>query len=89
VTDLVIFRRQFIQTLLNDVITVQVLNEHNNVQTERNNDRMNLAMVSMISLRPTATLSVDRRKKDYESYLPVSLWIGNQSFFELLSSRAY
>jgi hypothetical protein len=84
VTDLVIFRRQFIQTLLDDVITVQVLNEHNNVQAERDNDRMNLAMVSMISLRPTATLSVDRRKDNYESYLPVSLWTKNQSFFGLL-----
>jgi hypothetical protein len=61
VTDLVVFGRQFIQTLLDDVIAVQVLNEHNNVEAERDDDRMNLAMVSMISLRPTATLSVDRR----------------------------
>lgn len=44
------------------MITVQVLDEHNNVQAERDNDRMNLAMVSMVSLRSTATLSVDRRK---------------------------
>jgi hypothetical protein len=55
VTDLVVFGRQFIQTLLDDVIAVQVLNEHNNVEAERDDDRMNLAMVSMISLRPTAT----------------------------------
>lgn len=60
-TDLVVFGRQFIQTLLDDVIAVQVLNENNNVEAERDDDRMNLAMVSMISLRPTATLSVDRR----------------------------
>jgi len=89
VTDLVVFRRQFIQTLLDDVITVQVLNEYNNVEAERDNDRMNLAMVSMISLRPTATLSVDRRKNNYELYLPVSLWIESRSFFEQPSSRAY
>lgn len=63
-TDLVVFRRQFIQALLDDVIAVQVLNEHNNVEAERDDDRMNLAMVSMISLRPTTTPSVDRRKKD-------------------------
>lgn len=88
-TDLVVFRRQFIQTLLDDVITVQVLNEYNNVEAERDNDRMNLAMVSMISLRPTATLSVDRRKNNYELYLPVSLWIESRSFFEQPSSRAY
>jgi hypothetical protein len=52
VTDLVVFWRQFIQALLDDVIAVQVLNEHNNVEAERDDDRMNLAMVSMISLRP-------------------------------------
>lgn len=55
------------------MITVQVLDEHNDVQAKRDNDRMNLAMVSMISLRPTATLSVDRRKYDYKSYLPVAV----------------
>jgi DNA-directed RNA polymerase alpha subunit len=88
-TDLVVFRRQFIQALLNDVIAVQVLNEHNNVETERDYDRMNLAMVSMISLRPTATLSVDRRKNNYELYLPVSLWTESRSFFEQPLSRAY
>ncbi len=51
-TDLVVFRRQFIQALLDDVIAVQVLNEHNNMEAERDDDRMNLAMVSMISLHP-------------------------------------
>jgi len=71
--DLIIFRRQFIQALLDDMITVQVLDEYNNVQAERDNDRMYLAMVSMISLRPTATLSVDRRKHNQKSYLPVSV----------------
>jgi len=38
VTDLVVFWRQFIQALLDDVIAVQVLNEYNNVETERDND---------------------------------------------------
>jgi hypothetical protein len=38
VTDLVVFRRQFIQALLDDVIAVQVLNEHNNVEAERDDD---------------------------------------------------
>lgn len=88
-TDLVVFRRQFIQALLDDVIAVQVLNEHDNVEAERNDDRMNLAMVSMISLRPAATLSVDRRKNNYELYLPVSLWTESRSFFEQPLFRAY
>jgi hypothetical protein len=50
VADLVVFWRQFIQALLDDVIAVQVLNEYDNVETKRDDDRMNLAMVSMISL---------------------------------------
>jgi hypothetical protein len=73
VTDLVIFWRQFIQALLDDMITIQILDEHNDMQAKRDNDRMNLAMVSMVSLRPTATLSVDRRKDKYKLYLPVSV----------------
>ena len=71
------------------MITVQVLDEHNNVEAKGNDDRMNLAMVSMISLRPPATLSVDRRKDKYKSYLPVSAWTRSQSSFELPVSRAY
>jgi hypothetical protein len=55
------------------MITVQVLYEHNNMQAESDDDRMYLAMVSMISLRPTATLSVDRRRHNFKSYLPVSV----------------
>jgi hypothetical protein len=38
------------------VIAVQVLNEHDNVETEREDNRVNLAMVSMISLRPPPPL---------------------------------
>ena len=83
-TDLVVFRRQFIQALLDDVIAVQVLNEHNNVEAESDDDRMNLAMVSMISLCPTATLSVDRREDNYKLCLPVSVLIESRSFFEQL-----
>lgn len=71
------------------MITVQVLDKHNNVQAERDNDRMNLAMVSMISLCSTATLSVDRRKDNSKLCLPVSVWTKSQSSFELPASRAY
>ena len=87
-TDLVVFRGQFIQALLDNMITIQVFDEHNNVQAERDDDRMNLAMVSMISLRPTATLSVDRRKDHNKFYLPVFVWTRSRSFFELPSSHA-
>ena len=89
VTNLIVFGGQFVQALLNDMITIQVFDKHHNMQAERDNNRVNLAMVSMISLRPTATLSVDRRKDKYELYLPVSLWTESRSFFEQPSSRAY
>ena len=88
-TDLVVFRRQFIQALLDDVIAVQVLNEHNNVEAERDDDRMNLAMVSMISLRPPPPFQWTGEKYDYELYLPVSLWTESRSFFEQPWFRAY
>jgi hypothetical protein len=55
------------------MVTIQILDEHHNVQTERNNNRVNLAMVSMISLCPTTTLSVDRREDNCEICLPVSV----------------
>jgi hypothetical protein len=66
------------------MIPIQILDEHHNVQTERNNDRVNLAMVSMISLCPTATLSVDRREINYKLCLPASVWTKSRSSFELL-----
>jgi hypothetical protein len=81
---LVILRRQFVQALLDDMIPIQILDEHHNVQTERDNDRVNLAMVSMISLCPTATLSVDRREDNYKLCLPVSVLTESRSSFGLL-----
>ncbi|SRR6266702_887565 len=84
VTNLIILWRQFVQALLNDMIPIQVLDEHHNVQTERDNDRVNLAMVSMISLCPTATLSVDRRENNYKLCLPVSASTESRSSFGLL-----
>ena len=66
------------------MIPIQILDEHHNVQTERNNDRVNLAMVSMISLCPTATLSVDRRENNHKLYLPASVSTKSQSSFGLL-----
>ena len=89
VTDLVVFRSQFVQAFLDDMITIQVLDEHHNVQAERDDNRVNLAMVSMISLCPTATLSVDRREDNYKLCLPVSVLIENRSFSGLLVSHAY
>jgi hypothetical protein len=49
-TNLVILGGELVQTLLNDVVSVQVLDEDYNVKAERNNYRVNLNIVSSISL---------------------------------------
>ena len=50
-TYLIVFGSQLVQTFLNDMISVQVLDKHNNMEAECNNDRMDLSIVSNISLR--------------------------------------
>jgi hypothetical protein len=47
---LVVIRRQLVQTFLDNVVTVQVLDQRDNVQTERDDYSMNLSIVSKISL---------------------------------------
>ncbi len=47
---LVIFGRQLIQALLNDMIPVQILNQHNNVHAEGDYDGVDLRVVTQISL---------------------------------------
>jgi hypothetical protein len=50
ITYLVVFGSELVQAFLNDVISVQVLDEYNNVKAERNNDCMDLSIVPKISL---------------------------------------
>ncbi len=53
-TDLVILRRQLIQTLLDYVVAIQVLDQHDNVQAQGDDNRVYLSIVANISLnRPT------------------------------------
>jgi hypothetical protein len=47
---LIVFRSELVQALLNDVISVQVLDENNNMQAQSQNNGMNLSIVSLISL---------------------------------------
>ena len=47
---LIILRCELVQTFLDDVVSVEVLNEHHHMQTERNNDGVDLRVVSKISL---------------------------------------
>ena len=51
-TNLIVLRSQLVETLLDNMIAVQVLDKHYNMKAECNNDRMNLSIVSMISLNP-------------------------------------
>jgi hypothetical protein len=53
---LVIFRCELVETFLNNVIPVEILDEHYNMKAECKNNRMNLSVVSMISLRSTVSL---------------------------------
>jgi hypothetical protein len=53
---LVILRCEFVETFLYDVVSVEVLDKHYNMEAERKNNRMNLSVVSMISLRSTVSL---------------------------------
>jgi hypothetical protein len=43
------------------VVSVEVLDEHYNMEAERKNNRMNLSVVSMISLRSTVSLEDENR----------------------------
>ena len=49
-TNLVILRRELVQALLNDMVAIQILDQNNDVQAERDDDRMNLRMRSVVSL---------------------------------------
>ena len=58
-THLVILRSQLVQAFLDDVISVEVLDEHDDVQTKRDDNRVDLSIVSEISLR-AATANIHR-----------------------------
>lgn len=49
---LVVVRSQLVKTFLNDMVPVQILDEDDDMKAERNNDGMNLSIVSNISLNP-------------------------------------
>ena len=49
---LIILRSQLVQAFLNNMVAVQILDKHYNMKAERNDDRMDLSIVSKISLNP-------------------------------------
>ena len=75
---LVIFGRQFVQAFLNDVVAIAVLDENDDVQAQRDNNRVNLRVVSKISLLPPARKQYRENGKDYQ-YLPGAAAIRSQS----------
>ena len=75
---LVVLRGELVETFLNDMVAVEVLDKHNNMGAERDNNGMNLNIVSLISLNSSVSLEEKRKS---ESDLPVVWWTGSQSFF--------
>ena len=51
---MIILWRKLVQAFLNDMIAIEILNEDHDVQAQRNNDGVDLHIVSKISLLPLA-----------------------------------
>ena len=86
-TYLIVFRGQLVETLLDDVIPVEILDKHYDMEAQSKYDGVNLSIVFEVSL-PSPT------RKCYNEIqlrldLPVDEWTGNQSFFVLRAYRAY
>ena len=60
-TYLIILRRQLVEALLNDMVAVEVLDQNDDVKAKSDNDRMNLSIVSNISLRHDRKCSNGKR----------------------------
>jgi hypothetical protein len=84
---LIILRSELIQTFLDDVVTVQILDQDYDVKAERKNDRMDLSIVSEISLRSLLARKRDD-KKSQTSDLPAFASRGSRSFSERHECRA-
>lgn len=53
---LIVLRSEFVQTFLNDMVAVEVLDKHNNMEAERDDNGVNLDIVSLISLNSPVSL---------------------------------
>jgi hypothetical protein len=53
---LIVLRGEFVQTFLNDMVAVEVLDKHNNMEAERDDNGVNLDIVSLISLDSSVSL---------------------------------
>jgi hypothetical protein len=50
IDELVILRYKLVKAFLNDMVAVEVLDEHYNVQAQRDDDRMNLATIKSVNV---------------------------------------
>ena len=64
-TNLIVLGRELVQTFLYYMVAVEVLNEDDDVQTECDDDRMDLAIVSVISLCSNPPC---KRQRGYEQW---------------------
>lgn len=58
---LVVLRGELVETFLNDMVAVEVLDKHNNMEAECHNNRVNLNIVSLISLNSPVSLEEKRK----------------------------
>ena len=84
---LIVLRCKLVQALLDDVVSVEVFNEHHYMQAERNNDGVDLRVVSKISLLPPARKQYREIGKDCQ-YLPGAVLIRSQSSSAQLACHA-
>ena len=55
-TNLVIFRRELVQALLNDMVAIQIRDHYHDVQAKRDDDRVNMRVRSVVSLHHQRTM---------------------------------
>jgi len=51
-TCLIVLWSKLVQALLNDMVTIQVLDQNNNMEAKCDDDGVNLSIVAVISLMP-------------------------------------
>jgi hypothetical protein len=64
-THLIVLRCEFVETFLDDMIPIQVLDERHNMETKSKNDRMNLSTIGLANLNGDRPIT-------QKTYLPPS-----------------
>ena len=72
VNELVVLRRELVETLLDDVVAVKVLDEDDDVQAEGDDDGVNLKVRREVSLRCPPVSLFREATEDDDTCLPAS-----------------